>query len=286
MLYLCCRFFGLRWIAFREIWIFAFITLASVFSYYYYSAAIAEFKFSLGITRNIILQQALTSFCSQESRDFFSANIPRAMGLTGLLLTLAGVFTAGKKQMILLVWFGAMCLELIFIVSPIKAAYYLIFALVPCTLLMGNLLDRLFQFQAGKIISLVLVLWLARESFYLVKPMYTVNEVLAMQTKVVQELTAKSDLLVVGSFDPCVLSLSGRRGWRYHLGIYSFVPKDPYEELACYISQGAKYFVPIQGKVYGDENERLISYIEKKYRKIEPVAGYPVFILQEELSPS
>jgi hypothetical protein len=85
---------------------------------------------------------------------------------------------------------------------------------------------------------------------------------------------------VVGSLDPCLLSLSDRRGWRYNLRIYPETPKDPMEELDYYIANGAKYFVPIQGKVYGDEGDKLMKQIEEKYPEIEILSGYPIYLLQ------
>ena len=100
------------------------------------------------------------------------------------------------------------------------------------------------------------------------------------QVKVVQEITAQDDLLVVGALEPCLLSLTDRRGWRYNLRNYSYVPEDPYEELNYYIARGAKYFVPIQGKVYGDRDGKIMAYIEVTYPKIETVEGYPIYALR------
>ncbi|NLL52280.1 MAG: dolichyl-phosphate-mannose--protein mannosyltransferase [Peptococcaceae bacterium] len=280
LLYICFRYFGRQWPARPEVWIYAAITLGLALAYYVYSASIAEYKFSLGITRDIILQKALTAFYTPESQMFFLKNGPRAWGIIGLLLTLAGVFTVRKNQIGLLIWLGAMLLELLLIVAPIRATYYLIFALVPCALLIGNFLDRLLALPGGKVVSLALAVLFMMESIAYVKPMYTINETMAVQKKLVEELTVPSDLLVVGSLDPCLLSLSGRRGWRYNLGMYSYLPQDPYQELGFYIEHGAKYFVPIQGKVYGDDNQELIRYIEQNYPKIESVQGYPIYVLQ------
>jgi len=66
----------------------------------------------LGITQNIILQKAFTAFYSPETALFFSTNIPKTFGIIGILLTFAGVFNVRKKQMVVLVWFLAMLLEI------------------------------------------------------------------------------------------------------------------------------------------------------------------------------
>jgi hypothetical protein len=110
--------------------------------------------------------------------------------------------------------------------------------------------------------------------------MYTINTAMETQVRLIKELTDKDDLIVVGSMDPCLLGLSGRRGWRFNLDIYSNMPSEDSEELKFYINNGAKYFVPIQGKIYKDENGEIIKYLVKNYRKIEAVKGFPIYMLQ------
>lgn len=280
MIYLCFQYFKWEWLKLPELWGYALVTLALPACYYYFSGRLAEYKFTLGISRDIILKKALTAFYSQEAFHFFSESIPKTVGMIGFLLVFAGVWSLTKKQRVILVWFAAMLLEVIFIVSPIRAMYYLIFVTVPCALLIGNLLERIFYEPTGIVLSLVLILVMMYDSYSQVKPMYKINEIIAAQVQVVQEVTAKEDFLVLGSLDPCLLSLADRRGWRYNLRIYSSTPENPYEELAYYIERGAKYFVPIQGKVYGDEDDKIMSYIEERYPRIEPVKGYPIYFLQ------
>ena len=227
-----------------------------------------------------MLKKALTAFYSPEALEFYFTNIPKTIGLSSFILLFPAILTLGKKERVILVWFLAMLLEVALIVSPIRATYYLIFWAVPCALLLGILLERILAGKRGKVLAMVLLLIVALESYIWVKPMYSVNEVMVTQVKVVQQLTTEEDLLVVGSFDPCLLSLSDRRGWRYNLGLYPDIPEDPYQELNYYIAKGAKYFVPIQGNIYGDEDGELLAYIESQYPKIEPVAGYPVYLLK------
>jgi len=240
MLYLCYEHFRWRWLKFMELWGYALVTLTVPLLYYYLSANLAEYKFTVGIGRDIIFKKALTAFYSPEALHFFKENIPVSVGMVGFLLIFAGIFSVTKKQRVILIWFIAMLLEVIFIVSPIRAGYYLIFFTVPCALLIGNMFARIFYEPIGKVLSVVLVMALAYDSYYQVKPMYEKNEIMATQVKVVQEVTAEDELLVVGAFDPCLLSLADRRGWRFNIGIYSYIPKDPYEELDYYIVRGAK----------------------------------------------
>lgn len=282
MLYTCYRYLGRNWFRFPELWIYAAVVLLLPSIYYYTSISMAEYKFSLGITQNIIVKKAFSAFASREAGLFFWENIPRTLGTIGFGMTVAGLFTVSVKKRVILVWFLAMFIEVILIVSAVRAPYYLIFFAVPCSLLAGNFLGFVRSVPKGKVAAAVLLLLFSLNSYHQVKPMYTVNTVMQTQVSVVKQVTSREDLLVVGSFDPCLLSLSGRKGWRFNLGIYSDIPQDPYEELAYYLQLGAKYFVPVQGKVYGDEGGVFLRYLEKEYIKKEPVKGFPVYLLVQE----
>ncbi|NLI91973.1 MAG: glycosyltransferase family 39 protein [Peptococcaceae bacterium] len=277
MLFLCFRHFKWGWAKFPELWGYVLATLGVPAVYYYLSGRIAEFKFTVGITHSLIVQNDLFTL---KTWQFFSDNIPRTLGLIGLLLVLIGVFSITKKEIIILVWFAAMLFEVIVFVGLIRSAYYLIFFAVPCSLLIGNLLYRMLSEPTGKILAVLLIFVMTLESLYQVKPMFKLNSVMQNQVEVVQRATNPDDLLVVGALEPCLLSLADRRGWRYNLRIYEETPVDPRQELAGYIEKGAKYFVPIQGKIYGDESGQLMRSIEERYTKIEPVQGYPIFQLQ------
>lgn len=280
MLYICYKCFNWRWLRFPELWTYALVTLTLPLLYYSFSVSIADYKFTLGITNDIILQEAFQAFYSPQAYSFYMSNIPKTLSVTGVILIIAGSFAIARKNSVILVWFLAMVIEVILIVSAIRATYYLIFLAVTCSLLVGNLLARIFANPRGKIIALVLLLSIFVESIYYVKPMYTINNTIETQVRVVKLLTAYDDLLVVGSLDPCLLSLSDRRGWRFNIGIYPHIPESPYEELEYYLELGAKYFVPIQGKVYGDKDGQFIQYLEDTYRKIEPIPDYPIYVLE------
>jgi len=280
MLYLCFHYYGWKWLRFPVLWAYAAITLGLPFAWYYYSSQIAEFKFTLGITQSIILPKALSAFYSPETWLFFANSIPKTFGIIGFMMIIAGLFLLRKKHMVVLVWFLAVLLEVMLIVAPVRAPYYLIFMTVPCALVVGNMLDHYFSSNRLKAVAVVLILGLMLESYSHVAPMYRINEVMAIQTRVVQKLTLPDDLLVAGSYDPCILSLSDRRGWRFNIDIYNSIPDDPYRELDLYIEKGAKYFVPIQGKIHGDTDDRIMSYLRSRYPVIEVTEGYPIFVLQ------
>jgi hypothetical protein len=280
MLYLCFQHYSWSWIKVPQLWAYAVATLTLPAMYYFYSVRIAEYKFSLGITRLLIFSKSGNVFFDQEAFIFFANVLPRLMGIVTLALTFIGIFTVSRKQRVILIWHLAMLLEVLLIVSNIRAGYYLIFLTVPGALLAGNLLHRMLQRPTGKAAAVVILAMMMAQSYFQLRPMFMINDVMQTQVKVIEAETSPNDLLIVGSLDPCLLSLSDRRGWRYRVGIYSDIPSDPQDELVYYIEQGAKYFVPVQGKVYGDEDHQIMRRIEEQYQKIEPISGYPIYRLQ------
>lgn len=281
MIYLCYQYFGWKGLKMGRLWLYALFVIGLSAGYYYYSSGLSDYKFTVGITRNVIFKQALTGFYSPEGAAFFKANLPETLGFTGLVLTAASLYYLSRKQRVFLVWMLAMILEVIFIAGAVRLDYYLIFLTVPCALLIGNFVARLSLGKGVKIgVSVILLIIMMTESYHVLKPMYTINNAMAEQVAVVRQLTKPEDLLVIGAFDPCLLSLADRRGWRYNIRIYPDIPRDPLEELNDYIESGAKYFVPVLGKIYGDENNRLLNVIEEKYKRIESTPGYPIYQLQ------
>lgn len=281
MVYLCIQNFKWKWLKFPELWGYFFFTLGLPAVYYYYSTRIADYKFTLGIGKDIILQEAWAAFYSTEAIVFFKESAPKLIGYIGIFLLVAVLFVLTRKQAMLAVWLGAMVLEVMLIVGPIRALYYLIFLTVPWALLLGNLFDRMFSDSWGKVLCFIALIVIVKNSYDEVKPLYTINTVMQAQIEVVQKVTEQEDLLVVGSYDPCLLSMADRRGWRYNIENDQDIPEDPLDELSYYINKGAKYFVPIQGKVYGDDDGQIMNHIEENYPKIELMKGYPIYVLQE-----
>ena len=98
MLYICFQYFGWRFLSFPKLWLYALVTLGLPFIYYYFSVSIAEYKFALGITNNIILKDAFSAFYSPEAYLFYTANIPKTITVTGAILTLGGLLRSEERR--------------------------------------------------------------------------------------------------------------------------------------------------------------------------------------------
>lgn len=286
MVYLCWKRFGWSFLKNRELWVFTLFICSVAGGYYIYSNSTAEFHFALSITEGLVLRRIGSAFYSREAWDFFRLEIPGTMTRHVLYLLPLGMITAWKKDKTIIFWFLGMAAEAIFIVSTIRSSYYLIFLTPPIALLAGSFLGRLAEKRVLLPVSFLILLLIGYSSFQELKPMYAVNTKMQEEVRLVQALTSAEDLLVVGSLDPCVLSLSGRRGWRLYTGNDHRASEDLREELDLYIRSGANYFIPIQGKVYGDEDGSFLEYVVQTYEKIEPVKGYPIFRLNRPAQSS
>lgn len=280
MLYLCIREYKWNWLVKREFWVYALLTLGLAITYYRISIPLADYKFSQDLAQNVLFRKLPTAILDPKAYIFLYKSLMRLLTPAGIVLVLAGIFSLQKNQLIILVWFAAMLLELLLVVTAIRVYYYLIFFAVPCCILIGQGLSHLYSRVNSRIFSVILLMLLLVNSFTIVRPMYTINTAMQTQVRLVEQNTDKEDLLVVGSLDPCLLGISGRRGWRFNLDIYPEIPRNPIEELNYYISNGAKYFVPIQGKIFKDENGEILEYLDKNYEKIEAVKSYPMYKLQ------
>lgn len=279
MLYLLIRQYKWKWLLKKELWAYALLALGLVISYYSVSIQIAEYKFSQGLAQNVLFKKLPTAIIDPAAYSFIGKKLIRLLTPAGIGLSLVGLLSFDRQQMVIPVWFAAMALELALVVTVIQIYYYFIFFAVPCCILIGQGLDYLYDKQQTRAFSIILLMLFLLSSFVIVKPMYRINTAMETQVRIVQEYTGKEDLLVVGSLDPCLLGLSHRRGWRFNLGMYPQIPQNNIEELDYYIKNGAKYFVPIQGMIYKDKNGEMLEYLNKKYEKIEVVEGFPIYKL-------
>jgi 4-amino-4-deoxy-L-arabinose transferase-like glycosyltransferase len=280
MLYLLIRQYKWSWLLKKELWLFAFLALGLTFTYYSFSIPIADYKFSQGLAQNVLFKRLPTAISDLKAYSYIAKRLVLLFTPVGIVLALIGLIKFNRQQYVMLVWFAAMALEVVLVVTSINIFYYFIFFSVPCSILIGQGLAYLYAKQQTRTFSVIMLLFLFLNSYIIVKPMYKVNMVMETQVKIVQENTHKEDLLIIGSLDPCLLGLSDRRGWRFNIGIYSSIPKNDLEELNYYIKNGAKYFVPIQGRIYKDENNEILEYLDMHYEKIEAVKGYAIYKLQ------
>lgn len=280
MLYLCIREHKWECLVKKEFWAYALLTLGLAITYYCVSIPLADYKFSQDLAQNVLFRRLPTAILDPSAYIFLYENLIRLLTPVGIALGLIGLFSLKKNQLIIFIWFIAMVLELLLVVTVIRAYYYLIFFAVPCCMLIGQGLSYLYSRVQSRIFSVILLMFLILNSFMIVRPMYTINTAMQTQVKLVEQFTSKEDLLVVGSIDPCLLGISGRKGWRFNLDMYPDIPRNAYEELNYYIKNGGKYFVPIQGKIFKDKNGEILEYLDKNYEKIEAIKGYPIYKLQ------
>lgn len=260
-----------------QLWGFALAALLPPYLYYRHLSAVAEFRFVDGIAAKHVLPRMWTDFRSGEALRFFCEEMPRAFTWWGLALFAAGLAALRwKNDYPLAVWTLSIAAEFALIVAVIRFPYYMIFLGPPLSLLAGRALSLLWPSRAGIALSALLMLALAGQSLAVVLPQWRMRmPELERQAAIVREIAEPDDLIVVGMDDPSLLNAARRKGWR----VGSVLPGDPLAELDYFVRNGAAYFVPLQGTIRGDDG-RLAAFLEKRYRRIEPVPGYPVYRLQ------
>jgi hypothetical protein len=285
-LFVFLLFLALCWMKFRwklfiqpSLWFFVVSVLCMVSAYYWYSISIADYKFSLGITHGVLFKQFAAGFPFEKAFPFFKKAVPKAFTYTSVFFLPFALLSIKKSQSPLLILFIAILLETCLIVSMIRATYYLVFLTIPVSLLLGNFLSKLFKHPLSYLIALEIIILISYSSYLNLSPMYRINTIMQTQINVVSRITNADDLLVVGSIDPCLLDITDRRGWRYGLGLASGISKNMNDVFYYYIQSGAKYFVPIQGKIYNDKDGKIIEYLNRNFQKIEPIKGYPIYWL-------
>lgn len=257
---------------------YVFIALGLPVLYYTFTQTVAETAYVRGIAIQQIWPHFTRAVFTLEAWSFFLDALPRVFTVTGLGLFFTGLFTVRKKkEIVLLVWALAIALEFALIVAVIRLDYYLIFAGPLLALLGAKPLRSLSSHAPGKIIAFFLLFLILVRAWWDIPIYYNQNTLLLKQAETVQELSGPQDLIVIGSPDPELLNLSRRTGWRANL----FFPGQPEKEIAFFIEKGAKYFVPVEGSISGNNGGLYLQYLKEHFANISPEPGFPIFKLAE-----
>ena len=280
MIALCLEKFkyrvGKQW----SLWLFAALALLPNAVYFLWSGTMAQQKFVTGIAQKHIFPRLFTDVFTPEAWQFFAQAFPEAFSLPVLLLAALGLFTVlKKKERPLLYWALAMLLEAMLIVSVIKFKYYLIMLTPILALLSGKLLGRLWdRSYPGKMLLLFFLLLIAKDSYDSTQKDFTVRNVVIEGAKIINTYTKPEDLIVIGTYDPGILSLSDRTGWRANLKYYDFIPTEIDQEMNYLITHGADYFLVHENYIYND-NGSYIQYLDAHFGKKAYGQGFVLYQL-------
>ncbi|MGE5633073.1 MAG: ArnT family glycosyltransferase [Caulobacteraceae bacterium] len=269
--------FILRW----DLWLFAAISLLPNLVYYLWSYSIAESKFVSHIGNKYIFPKFYSAFLTPQALEFYEAKVPEAFGYAVLFTALAGFFIAiAKKENYILFWFVAMVLEVLAIVSPIRFEYYLMMLGPVIALLSGRVIGLPWKrFKLGYIITLAIILAISYNAYKVEQPEFKEVQNRLDGAEILKAYTNKDDLIVIGTFDPAVLSLSGRNGWRTGSDYHDYKLRDPNEDIKYYIRSGAKYFLLYRNWIYGDKGG-YYKYVDNNFQKVCQEKDFTLYKLQ------
>jgi 4-amino-4-deoxy-L-arabinose transferase-like glycosyltransferase len=281
MIFMAAKKYRQKMLSMPDLWLFGIISLGLPFVYFKWLSSVAEFRFVNGIAYKHIIPRFFSAIFTTEAIRFFVINLPQSFTLYAIVLFIIGfILIDRKKAYPIAVWALVMVLELITIVAVIKFRYYLIFMTPLIAMLAANALMKLNNIKAGGILTGIIILAMIYTSYRTVLPWYCLNNVLIKQAEIIEQTSGKQDLIVIGTFDPGILNASNRKGWRANIKYYEHIPKDIQGEMNYFIKNGARYFVPLKGYIYGDYDGNYKDFLEKNFEKIEQEEGYPIYKLQ------
>lgn len=292
------------WRLFRQVklWLFAAVALGLPAAFYAYTNSIAEFHIVWGIGQKHVLKDFLRAMFTPGFATFLRQIPVRAFTAVGLALLAAALLEtavsavmrsrrgepsrstraaddAGESRDlgVIYLWLLGGLLNLITIVAVIKVDYYLLYITPPVALLIGATLGRFRGWRA--VVPLACVALVAVLTRPIVLPQYAQVRDVITQGEAVQMVSQPGDLIVTTLDDPTIINASDRQGWRFNIKYYPGIPTDPYKELQYYIDRGAKYFVPLKGNIWNDQDGAITRYLDTHYEKLEPIPGYPIYAI-------
>ncbi len=278
MLILCIKKYGVRFVKQKALWLFAGLALVPYTLFFIFTAQASELPivYRIGF-RRIFSPEFLEIFQPERILKLFgsisSAITPLAFGL--FVLCLAGL----RKMPVQLAAFAvALLAECFVIVGIIQFPYYVI----PLSSAVAVTIAYTLRHMNKPLIYLLCLVFFAVNQ-YRCLPMYSVKETRWIQdaVNIIERNTDEDDLIVVGTFDPAILSLGRRAGWRANIRYYDFIPQETGKEVAYFRNNGAKYFYVHHQDIYDDGEGSYLAYLNAHFKKTDFGEGHVMYHLDE-----
>ena len=268
MLAMCIEKFRLRIFKQWRLLFFAIISLAPPAFYFLWSASFAKQKFVNKIALRHIFPNIFTALFSEKALEFYKKCLPEAFTYPVLILALIMLFSMlNKKERPVFYWTIAMLMEAALIVSVIRFKYYLILLSPVLALLCGKLIGLLGKINyIGGVLLLVIFIYYTSYSFKFAKKDFEVNYEIYEAVDSLNKLTKQKDLIVISTFDPMLLTISDRAGWRANLKYHEEIPKEMVSEMNYFINNGADYFFVYKNEIYNDKDGAYLNYLNENYQ--------------------
>lgn len=255
-------------------WVLFLIAVIPPYFYFTWLAQLAQTDYVSGIAARLwpTLQKVLSE---QGDGDYLRSVLPRAFTSAGLFLMLFIPVIFNKKLLPLGIWLFTMVVEAATVAAAINLDYYVIFLGPPLALLGGKVLDTAMDFKGGVLAVTIIFSLIVHEGYQELTPRYVLNSSYLLYARDIEKRTKKEDLLILGLDNPVLFNISRRKGWRANVNYQ----QDPAGELKGYIDQGAKYFIMIDNRIFGDEDGSYVNYLNSSYDQISPQQGITYYRL-------
>jgi 4-amino-4-deoxy-L-arabinose transferase-like glycosyltransferase len=282
MLVLCVGKYKQRVFKQWQLYVFAAVALIPPAIYFIAAKNVADVPFVSRIASRHLLPDMLSSFASPVAAAFYKDALPRAFTLPFLVFAALGFLFSFRRQDRPILWLSlAMLLEVAAVVSVIKFMYYLMLFVPVVALLSGKFLGVLWhKTYTDKILLLSLLAVMFIKSYQQIEPRFVTESDYIRGAAIINKYTKPGDLTVVSTFEPALLSLSDRAGWRANLAYYGFIPVGPAPEVTWFIRNGADYFLVFKNSINGDDGSYL-RYLDAHYNKKQVSADFTLYLLHE-----
>lgn len=273
-LYLLYKKHGLQALVRKQTWIFALTALGLPLLYFIWLQSQAKADYVSGIARVLVCSNLGSKVFSFDNLLFFDRVLPQAFTKYGLVLALAGLLAVRGRGTPVVIWFLAMVLEQIIIAGPIGLEYYVLLLSPPLALLGGRVLDLIScRIKAAYLPLAVLFFLLAYQSWIGTPPLFQEDVEVLGQAELVGRFTTPGDLIVTGQYNPRLLNMSHRKGWRANL----IFPGSPQAEINFFAISGARYFIVAGGIIEGDEEGTYLEHLKKNLPKVLEEQGVEIY---------
>jgi len=278
MVYLLWQERGVRILKNSYIWAWAILALGPPLLYFWWLQGVAETDYVSGIAANLLFPGWFKQKWLLEAGPFMGQGLLRAYTPLGLGLALGGFLLLDcKRDRLLSSWAVAAAIEVVGVAAIIRLDYYLLLAAPIMALLAAAALRQVWQSSYGRMAIYGLVLSMVLLGWQEAGLRYQQDQEILQKALAVEEATQGEDLLVLGTYNPQLLNLSHRYGWRANI----FYPQDPQTELDFFIVNQAVYFIAVDGQVEGDYNGSYYRYLQEHYQEKTLQPGLSLFILNK-----
>jgi len=255
-----------------KLYIFAVLSLAIPWLYFYWLGTIAEQNFVEGIGRNLILPNFFRAVFQGENLSYLIEQLTtKVFTIPGIILFFIGLLSGAQRENTFYwAWLMGAFIHVMLICAVIHLDYYLMFITPVISIFMGMGGTELARAPKFKILLAAGIAMMIINTACFMNLAYKVNDRYISIGNHVSSCTENEDLIIIDRESPELFYTCHRKGWRLYGNLLSE------ENINRLVEEGADYFVPYLTGAEGD----FMEYLNRNYEKITFSDGYYIYKLK------